>query len=109
MVEKKLRRTTKPIFFIKKIISNGEVKKENEKKRRILTRVNNQNPWLGSLDYKHKMISNKRNTIKRMRVKIKKNIEGATNSFWFEVKLKRKITLIKEKTNQKNDDQIEKK
>jgi len=97
MVEKKLRKTTKPIFFIKKIISNGEVKKENEKKRRILTRVNNQNPWLGSLDYKHKMISNKRNTIKRMRVKIKKNIEGATNSFWFEVKLKRKITLIKGK------------
>ena len=44
-----------------------------------------------------------------MRVKIKKNIEGATNSFWFEVKLKRKITLIKGKTNQKNDDQIEKK
>jgi hypothetical protein len=44
MVEKKLRKTTKPIFFIKKIISNGEVKKENEKKRRILTRVNNQNP-----------------------------------------------------------------
>ena len=32
-----------------------------------------------------------------MRLKIKKNIEGAANFFWFEVKLKRKITLIKGK------------
>jgi hypothetical protein len=120
LIEKKLRKTKKLIFFFKKIMLNNEIKKVNEPKKGMSTHVNVMNPWLGSLDQKHHKWKNHeaqslanlkdetrkksitqnlklKNIIKRIRVKIKIKYkwDDYQNCFDWRVKLKRKIHLTK--------------